>query len=70
MEWLACPKCGSEWFVSTRIGDRIVFQVDEACRPIIADPDGATEATPIDPEHICCGACSWQGAVAELVESR
>ena len=28
-ELLACPKCGSELFVSARIGGRIVFHIDD-----------------------------------------
>ncbi|MGD9946931.1 MAG: hypothetical protein AB7U29_00470 [Desulfobulbus sp.] len=71
MELLACPKCGSEWFVSTRTGDRIAFQMDDAYQPVIADPEGfSAQAAPIAQEHIYCGACSWQGPVTDLVESR
>jgi len=71
MELLACPKCGSQWFVSSRTGDRIVFQVDEKHHPIIAESHGVSpQAVPIDPARIFCGACSWQGPVTDLVESR
>jgi len=71
MELLACPQCGSTWFVSSRSGDRIVFQMDEKRQPVIAEPESVTpQAVPIDPAHIFCGACSWQGPVADLVESR
>ena len=70
MELLACPRCGSEWFVSSRSGARIVFQVDEQQQPVVAETsEPATGAEPINPQHICCGACTWQGAINELVES-
>ncbi|MDD2465632.1 MAG: hypothetical protein PHI97_16665 [Desulfobulbus sp.] len=71
MDLLACPQCGSEWFVSTRTGDRIAFHMDAKYQPVIADPEGiSAQAAPIEPEHVYCGACSWQGPVIELVESR
>ena len=71
MEILACPKCGAVWFVSTRSGARIAFQVDDNFQPIVAEPDELpADAVPIDPGHIYCGACSWQGPITELVESR
>ncbi|MGE4558874.1 MAG: hypothetical protein AB7E77_01615 [Desulfobulbus sp.] len=71
MDLLACPRCGSEWFVSTRTGDRIAFRMDTERCPVIREPDNIPkEAAPINPEQIFCGACTWQGAVAALVESR
>jgi len=71
MELLACPQCGSEWFVSSRTGDRTVFQMDEERHPVIAGPEGVSpQAAPPNPEHIFCGACSWQGPAADLVASR
>ena len=71
MELLACPRCGSEWFVSSRSSGRIVFQVDEERQPVLAeDQSPVADAAPINQEHICCGACTWQGAISELVESR
>lgn len=71
VDFLACPQCGSEWFTSTRTGERIAFQMETKRHPVIRDPDGISkEAAPIDPEHIFCGACTWQGAVSALVESR
>ena len=70
MDLLACPRCGSQWFVSTRSGERIVFQVAEERQPVLAEEHTpAAEAEPINPQHICCGACTWQGAISELVES-
>jgi hypothetical protein len=70
MELLACPKCGSEWFVSTRSGERIVFQVDEERQPLLADEASrSNNAAPINAQHIFCGACTWQGPASDLVES-
>ena len=71
MDLLACPKCGSELFVSTRQGERIVFQMDAERNPVIAQPDRvAAVAAPINPGRLYCGACAWQGAAQDLVESR
>ena len=71
MELLACPKCGSEWFVSTRSGERRVFQMDGDQQPVLAEAQTpSANAAPINPNHIFCGACTWQGAGLELVESR
>jgi hypothetical protein len=71
MERLACPQCGSEWFVSSRIRERIVFQMDAHHHPILVQPELLPkEAVPINPDHIYCGACTWQGPAAHLVESR
>jgi uncharacterized protein YbaR (Trm112 family) len=39
MELLACPKCGSEWFVSSRTDERIVFQMDTDRHPVITRPE-------------------------------
>jgi len=70
LELLACPKCGSEWFVSSRIGERIVFQIDTDRHPLIARPEQlAKDATLIDPDHLYCGACTWNGSAGQLVES-
>ncbi len=71
MERLACPKCGSEWFVSTRSGERIVLQMDAERQPVLAEAQTpSVTAVPINPNHIFCGACTWQGPALELVESR
>jgi ribosomal protein S27AE len=71
MELLACPRCGSEWFVSARTGERLVFQVDVSLTPVM---NGAVASTAsgagMDPERLFCGACTWQGPTRELVESR
>ena len=71
MELLACPTCGSEWFVSTRNGERMVFQMDADQQPVLAEAQApSATAAQINPNHIFCGACTWQGPAAELVESR
>jgi hypothetical protein len=71
MELLACPKCGSEWFVSSRTGKRIVFQMNTDRHPVIARPEQQPPgAVPIDPDHLCCGACTWKGSAGDLMESR
>jgi hypothetical protein len=70
IELLACPKCGSEWFVSSKCDERIVFQMDTDRHPVIARPDQqAKDATLIDPDHLYCGACTWKGSARDLVES-
>jgi hypothetical protein len=72
MELLACPQCGSEWFVSSRTGERIVLQMDTDRHPLIARPaqQPRSAAASIDPQHLYCGACTWQGSAEHLVESR
>jgi ribosomal protein S27AE len=71
MELLACPRCGSEWFVSARTGDRLVFQMDAARNPVMKEAVASTASIAgMDPERLCCGACTWQGSTRELVESR
>lgn len=71
MELLACPRCGSEWFVSARTEERVVFQMDAARNPVVKGTVASTVAVAgMDPEHIFCGACTWQGPTRELVESR
>lgn len=71
MDLLACPKCGSELFVSTRQGERIVFHMNAERNPVIAQPERiAADAAPINPDRLYCGACAWQGPAQDLVESR
>lgn len=71
MDLLACPCCGSEWFVASRSSTRIVFQMDAERQPVLAEGQTpSATAAPINPNHICCGACTWQGPVSALVESR
>ena len=71
VELHACPMCGSELFVSTRSGKRIVFQMDAERHPVIVWPEQQPAgAAPINPQAFCCGACSWRGSADALVESR
>nr|WP_320010387.1 hypothetical protein [uncultured Desulfobulbus sp.] len=70
MELLACPQCGSQWFLSSRSGERTVFQMDAAHQALIAQEETLSpDAVPINNEHIFCGACTWNGPVTDLVES-
>ncbi len=71
MDLLACPMCGSELFLSTRAGERIVFKMDAERRPVLMHPEHSSMgAPPINPQALFCGACSWQGSIEALVESR
>lgn len=71
LELLACPQCGSKWFVSSRSGERIVFQIDTDRLPLTArSKQQPKDTVPLNPDRICCGACTWQGAIGRLVESR
>ncbi len=71
VDLLACPMCGSELFVSTRSGKRIVFHMDAERHPVIVGPEQQPAgAIPVNPELLYCGACSWQGPASGLVESR
>jgi hypothetical protein len=70
MGLLACPKCGSEMFMSTRSGARMVFQVNTEWQPVIVHPEQQpVDAVPINLQDMFCGACTWQGSVEMLVES-
>lgn len=71
MERMACPKCGSEYFVSARSGDRVVFQVSDSCEVLIIKQEGRIDSPLlIEGQQIYCGACSWKGQQGDLVESR
>ncbi len=67
---LACPQCGSEFFVSTRSGERTVFQMNAAAQPVAVlrekQPDDTLSP---NPKTIYCGACSWKGPADALVAS-
>jgi len=72
MEMLACPRCGSEFFlIFTDAGGRIVLQIDANRRAVIV----RTEQQLVDLaagvlQRLSCGACSWRGSADALVESR
>jgi hypothetical protein len=70
-ELLACPQCGSEWFVSSRSGERIIFQIDTDRLPLTTrSKQQPKDTVPLNPDRICCGACTWQDTISRLVESR
>jgi len=61
-----CPACGSEYFVTSKTGSKSIFNVrSEHSIQLI---QSATDSI-VDVQKIFCGACSWQGDLAELVES-
>lgn len=68
-ELMACPRCGSEWFVSSRIGKRLAFQMDEQLQPVIIKSVQQVEREAINLRQIFCGACIWHGIPADLVGS-
>jgi len=70
MELMACPRCGSEWFVSSRRGNGQAFQMDGQLQPVFIKLIHRSEGcATIDLQQIFCGACTWQGIPADLVES-
>lgn len=69
MEYQACPLCGSTYFLSTRRGDGVVFQVNEEQQLLTRrQPNDGGEGD-IDTAHIFCGGCSWTGHIDQLVLS-
>ncbi len=69
MAQFICPNCGSEYFLTSKTGPKTIFKVaSEREVQLIQSATGAC-AGDIDSHHICCGACSWQGSLDELVES-
>ncbi|MFV0435907.1 MAG: hypothetical protein ACK5PS_00735 [Desulfopila sp.] len=65
-----CPFCGSRYFLSARGENKVVFHVDEEGHFLVASPhDPMAVESAIDPNRIFCGACSWHGAISELVLS-
>lgn len=70
MERLACPRCGSVYFLSSRAPDRFVFQVDSGRQVWLAGAHRQAAASiGISTQGICCGACSWQGQLEDLAPS-
>jgi len=72
IEKLACPFCGSEFFLSSKEGNlRLVFHVTTERVPIIIEASRKIiDAERVNLQDFCCGACSWRGSVGLLVESR
>jgi C4-type Zn-finger protein len=71
-ERLACPSCGSEFFLSTKTSEvRVAFHVSVERTPMSVEACAVFEDSgKINLENFHCGACSWRGAVGSLVESR
>lgn len=70
MAQFICPNCGSKYFLTSKTGSKTIFQVGyERTVQIIQLATGAPSDVDIDTHNICCGACSWQGSLDELVES-
>lgn len=66
-----CPSCGSKYFLASKTGPKIIFQVTlERTIEFIQLATGTISDLVIDTHNICCGACSWQGSLDEVVESR
>ena len=61
-----CPACGSEYFVSSKSAEKVVFKLG-AEREIMIIADSAGEQ--IDPMAINCGACSWSGEMQQTAEN-
>jgi len=67
MAQFICPSCGSEFFRTSKTGNKMIFKVTSGRKvTYIAPPYGAC-ANQIDLDNICCGACSWQGRLVDLV---
>lgn len=70
MEYLACPSCGSTYFLSSRNAGKIVFHVGVDNRPVMIDQQQNPECNSnIDVSQIFCGACSWFGKIEQLLAS-
>jgi hypothetical protein len=70
MEYLACPSCGSTYFMSSRKVDKLVFHVSFNHQPIVVkQPQDIGIEPDINVSQICCGACSWTGKVNQLLTS-
>ena len=70
MNMLACPQCGSEFFVSTRSGEPTVFQMNVAHQPVVVFPEKQPKDTvSLNPQMLYCGACTWKGKTDALVAS-
>lgn len=65
-----CPKCGSQYFLVSRIGRKDVFQVVDG-RTVQFMQASTEKPDPViqDTDTIYCGACSWQGYLNEVVAS-
>lgn len=66
MAQFICPGCGSKYFQTSKTGTKSIFIVGGGREVEFIERASAVE---IDEKSICCGACSWQGHLNELVES-
>lgn len=70
MAQFICPSCGSGFFLTSRTAPKTIFKVvSKRIVQIIQSPPSSFDAGETDLENICCGACSWQGRLDELIES-
>lgn len=70
MAQFICPSCGSKYFLSSKTGPKMIFQVTaERTVQFIQLATGAISDLVIDTHNVYCGACSWQGSLDEVVES-
>ena len=70
MAQFICPSCGSEFFITAKVGPKTIFQVEEdRMVKIIQAASGCDGDADIDESNIFCGACSWHGIVGELIAS-
>ena len=71
MTHFICPECGSKYFLVSKTGRKIVFHVAEGrAIEFVQETAGEICDIVIDTEAVCCGACSWQGRLDEVVESQ
>ena len=66
MAQFICPGCGSKYFQTSKAGAKNTFMV--VGERIVEFVQQVSDVE-IDRKNICCGACSWQGQLTELVES-
>lgn len=67
---LACPACGSRYFLSSRSAARIIFHVlGTGERKIFIIKDSKHGDEFINREDIYCGSCSWHGHIETLQEA-
>lgn len=67
---LACPACGSRYFLSSRSAPKIIFHVlGTVERKIFILRGSKYGDETIDREDICCGSCSWHGHIEKLQEA-
>ena len=70
MAQFICPSCGSKYFLTSKTGQKIVFQIAyERTVQFMQLVTGDFNDEDIDEQNIYCGACSWHGRLDEVVES-